>query len=102
MAAAISDAFVFFGATGDLAYKKVFPSLQSMVKHGTLNVPVIGVAKAGWDLNRFKERVRASLSEHGGVDPGAFDKLSSLMGYIDGDYRDPKTYASLRKALGSA
>jgi glucose-6-phosphate 1-dehydrogenase len=97
-----SDAFVFFGATGDLAYKKVFPSLQSMVKHGTLNVPVIGVAKAGWDLNRFKERVRASLSEHGGVDPGAFDKLCSLIAYIDGDYKDPKTFAALRKALGGA
>jgi glucose-6-phosphate 1-dehydrogenase len=97
-----SDAFVFFGATGDLAYKKVFPSLQSMVKHGTLNEPVIGVAKSGWDLARFKERIRSSLSEHGGVDPDAFEKLSSKLNYIDGDYKDPKTYAALKKALGNA
>ena len=102
MAAATSDAFVFFGATGDLAYKKVFPSLQSMVKHGNLNEPVIGVAKAGWDLAKFKERVRSSLSEHGGVDAAAFDKLCSKINYIDGDYKDPKTFAALRKALGPA
>jgi glucose-6-phosphate 1-dehydrogenase len=99
----ISDAFVFFGATGDLAYKKVFPSLQSMVQHGHLNVPVIGVAKAGWDLAKFKDRVRQSLIEHGGgVDPAAFDKLCSLLGYIDGDYGDAKTFQSLKKALGSS
>jgi glucose-6-phosphate 1-dehydrogenase len=98
-----SDALVFFGATGDLAYKKVFPALQSMIKHGTLTVPVIGVAKAGWDLPRFKERARQSIAEHGGgVDPAAFDKLSSLLNYIDGDYKDPKTFTALRAALGSA
>jgi glucose-6-phosphate 1-dehydrogenase len=97
-----SDAFVFFGATGDLAYKKVFPSLQSMVKHGTLKEPVIGVAKAGWDLAKFKDRVRKSLSEHGGVDPEAFEKLCAQLNYIDGDYKDPKTFAALRKALGNA
>jgi glucose-6-phosphate 1-dehydrogenase len=98
-----SDAFVFFGASGDLAYKKIFPSLQSMVIHGNLDEPVIGVAKAGWDLAKFKERARQSLIEHGdGVDPAAFSKLSSLMQYIDGDYADPKTFESLRKALGQA
>ncbi len=101
MSAAHSDAFVFFGATGDLAYKKVFPALQSMVQHGSLNVPVIGVAKAGWDLARFMQRVRQSLTDNGGgVDPAAFDKLCSLMSYIDGDYRDPKTFQALSKALG--
>jgi glucose-6-phosphate 1-dehydrogenase len=98
----VSDAFVFFGATGDLAYKKVFPSLQSMVIHGHLNVPVIGVAKAGWDLNKFKERIRQSLTEHGGVDRAAFDKLCSLLQYIDGDYTDPKTFKQLHQALGSS
>ena len=102
MAADRSDAFVFFGATGDLAYKKVFPSLQSMVVHGTLNEPVIGVAKAGWDLNKFKDRVRNSLSEHGGLNAAAFDKLCSRLNYIDGDYRDPKTFQALKKALGPA
>jgi glucose-6-phosphate 1-dehydrogenase len=98
----ISDTFVFFGATGDLAYKKVFPSLQSMVLHGRLNVPVIGVAKAGWDLAKFKERVRQSLIEHGGIDRAAFEKLYSLLQYIDGDYADPQTFKSLRKAMGSS
>ena len=98
----ISDTFVFFGATGDLAYKKVFPSLQSMVQHGRLSVPVIGVAKAGWDLSRFKERVRQSLMEHGGIDRAAFDKLCSLLQYIDGDYGDPQTFKALHKAIGSA
>jgi glucose-6-phosphate 1-dehydrogenase len=98
----ISDTFVFFGATGDLAYKKVFPSLLSMVQHGRLNVPVIGVAKAGWDLARFKERVRQSLAAHGGVDRAASDKLFSLLQYIDGDYGDPQTFKALHKAIGSA
>ena len=96
MAAERSDAFVFFGATGDLAYKKVFPSLQSMVIHGTLNEPVIGVAKAGWDLNKFKDRIRSSLSENGGLNAAAFDKLCSLLTYIDGDYRDASNH-QLRK-----
>jgi glucose-6-phosphate 1-dehydrogenase len=98
-----TDAFVFFGATGDLAYKKVFPALQSMVRHGHLSVPVIGVAKAGWDLTKFKERIRKSLMEHGGgVDPAAFDKLCSLVSYIDGDYSDRNTFELLRKTLGSS
>lgn len=61
-----ADALVFFGATGDLAYKKIFPSLQSMIRHGQLNMPVIGVAKQGWNLDQFKARAKASLDEHGG------------------------------------
>src|SRR5215467_10785460 len=72
-----SDAFVFFGATGDLAYKKIFPSLQAMVKRGTLNVPVVGVAKAGWNLDQFRARAYDSLEKHGGVDRAAFEKLAS-------------------------
>jgi len=97
-----SDALVFFGATGDLAYKQIFPALQAMVKRGHLNVPVIGVAKAGWNLDQLKARAKDSLEHHGGVDPTAWDKLSSLLRYIDGDYGDDKTFQALRKELGNA
>ncbi len=97
-----SDALVFFGATGDLAYKKIFPALQSMIKRGTLTVPVIGVAKAGWNLDQLKARAKDSLEQHGGLDPAAWEKLSSLLGYVDGDYADPATFVGVRKALGSA
>jgi len=98
-----SDAFVFFGATGDLAHKKIFPALQSMVKHGTLEVPVIGVAKSGWNLDQLVERAKDSLTKFGGgVDPEAFQKLCHLLSYIDGDYSDDKTYAELRAKLGTA
>src|SRR5499427_340872 len=95
-----SDAFVFFGATGDLAYKKIFPSLQSMVKRGSLNLPVVGVAKAGWNLDQFRARAHDSLEKHGGVDRAAFDKLCSLLRYVDGDYNDPATFTALRRELG--
>ncbi len=97
-----SDALVFFGATGDLAYKKIFPSLQGMIRRGHLNVPVIGVAKAGWNLDQLKARARDSLQAHGGVDPAAFDKLCRLLRYVDGDYRDPATFQALRQQLGAA
>ena len=98
-----SDALVFFGATGDLAYKKIFPALQGMLKRGNLNMPVIGVAKAGWNLDQFKARARDSLEKHGGgVDPAAFEKLSGLLRYVDGDYADPATFQAIRKQLGSA
>jgi glucose-6-phosphate 1-dehydrogenase len=96
-----SDAFVFFGATGDLAYKKIFPSLQAMVKRGTLNVPVVGVAKAGWNLEQFRARAYDSLEKHGGVDRAAFDKLSRMLRYVDGDYNDPATFAAIKRELGS-
>ncbi len=102
MSAQQSDALVFFGATGDLAYKKIFPSLQAMVKRGNLNVPVIGVAKSGWNLDQFKARARDSVEKHGGIDPAAFDKLSAQLGYIDGDYNDAATFQAIRKQLGSA
>jgi glucose-6-phosphate 1-dehydrogenase len=97
-----SDALVFFGATGDLAYKKIFPALQAMVKRGHLNVPVVGVAKAGWTLDQFKVRARDSVEKHGGLDPAAFARLSTMLRYVDGDYQDPTTFAALRKQLGSA
>jgi glucose-6-phosphate 1-dehydrogenase len=97
-----SDALVFFGATGDLAYKKIFPALQAMVKRGALDIPVIGVANGGWTLERLRSRVTDSLKEHGGIDEAAFAKLSGLLRYIDGDYQDLATFRSLKAALGSA
>src|SRR5215470_4745409 len=97
-----SDALVFFGATGDLAYKKIFPSLQAMVKRGHLNVPVVGVAKAGWNLDQLRARAKDSLEKHGGLDPAAFEKLIGLLGYVDGDYQDAATFTALRKALKDA
>ena len=97
-----SDALVFFGATGDLAYKKIFPALQAMLKRGHLNVPVIGVAKSGWNLDQFRARARDSVEKHGGLDPAAFDKLCGLLRYVDGDYKDPATFQAIRKELGSA
>ena len=98
-----SDALVFFGATGDLAYKKIFPSLQAMIKRGHLDVPVIGVAKAGWGLDQLKARAKDSLEKHGGgVDPTAFAKLTSLLRYVDGDYKDASTFQAIRKELGNA
>jgi glucose-6-phosphate 1-dehydrogenase len=98
----MSDALVFFGATGDLAYKKIFPALQALVKRGRLNAPVIGVAKSGWDLDQFRARARDSLEHHGGVDPAAFERLSGLLRYVDGDYADQATFQKLRKELGPA
>ena len=95
-----SDALVFFGATGDLAHKKIFPALQAMVKRGTLNVPVIGVAKAGWNLDQLKARARDSLEKHGGLDAAAFEKLCGLLRYVDGDYNDAGTFQALHRELG--
>jgi glucose-6-phosphate 1-dehydrogenase len=101
MAASHSDALVFLGATGDLAYKKIFPALQAMVKRGHLKVPIIGVAKAGWNLDQLKERARDSVEKHGGLDPEAFDRLCALLRYVDGDYKDIETFQAVRKELGS-
>jgi glucose-6-phosphate 1-dehydrogenase len=98
-----SDALVFFGATGDLAHKKIFPSLQAMIKRGNLNVPVIGVAKAGWSVDQLRARARDSIEKHGGgLDPTAFDKLCALLRYVDGDYKETTTFQAIRKELGSA
>jgi glucose-6-phosphate 1-dehydrogenase len=102
MSAQLSDSLVFFGATGDLAYKKIFPALQAMIKREHLNVPVVGVAKNDWKLDDLKARARDSLNEHGGVDAAAFEKLCSLLNYVDGDYKDAATFQALRAALGKA
>ena len=97
-----SDAFVFFGATGDLAYKKIFPALQALIRGGQLDMPIIGMARAGWSLDRLRERARDSLEHNGGVDPAAFARLSERLQYVAGDYDDPGTYERLRAALGAA
>src|SRR5258708_7758475 len=97
-----SDTLVFFGATGDLAYKKIFPALQAMVKRGALNVPVIGVAKTGWDLDQLRARAKDSIEKHGGLDAAAFDKLAGLLRYVDGDYNDPATFQALCREQGQA
>ncbi|MDQ3187912.1 MAG: glucose-6-phosphate dehydrogenase [Pseudomonadota bacterium] len=97
-----SDAFVFFGATGDLALKKIFPALQAMIRQGELDMPIIGIARAGWSLDKLRERARDSLQKNGGVDPVAFRKLSAQLRYLEGDYNDPTTYDRLRQTLGRA
>ena len=97
-----SDAFVFFGATGDLAYKKIFPALQAMIRHGELDMPIIGIARAGWSLDRLRARARDSLQNNGGVDEAAFAKLAAQMRYVDGDYTEPATYERVCQALAGA
>ena len=97
-----SDALVFFGATGDLAYKQIFPSLQRLAKRGKLNGPVIGVAKAGWTLDQLKARCKDSVEKHGGADPEGLPKLLDRLRYVDGDYADASTFAQVRQQLGDA
>jgi glucose-6-phosphate 1-dehydrogenase len=102
MTALQSDAFVFFGATGDLAFKQVFPALNSLVNRDGIEIPIIGMARAGWNLDKLRARARESLEHAGNFCPEEFEKLSAQLRYVDGDYSDPETYQKLRKALGSA
>jgi glucose-6-phosphate 1-dehydrogenase len=97
-----SDALVFFGATGDLAYKKIFPALHAMVKRGHLNVPSSASRKPAGLSNSFGRAARDSVETHGGADPAAFDTLSRLLRYVDGDYNDAATFAAIRSELGRA
>ncbi len=97
-----SDALVFFGATGDLAYKQIFPALQAMIRHGHLDMPIIGVAGRPWTSDQLRAHARQSLEEHGGVNEAAFAKLSERLQYLSGDYSRPETYEKLREALGGA
>jgi glucose-6-phosphate 1-dehydrogenase len=99
MATPRSDALVFFGATGDLAYKKIFPALQALARRGKLDFLVIGVAKSGWTRDQLIERARASVTEYGGEDAEAFAHLVSRLRYVDGDYQDPRTFTQLRAEL---
>ncbi len=97
-----SDALVFFGATGDLAYKKIFPALQALVKRGQLDVPVICVARAGWTLEQLRARARDSVERRGAFDAAAFDRLAGLLRYVDGDYNDAATFRKIKEDLGPA
>jgi len=97
-----SDAFVFFGATGDLAFKQIFPALQALSRHGALDMPVIGVARQPWTDSQLRDRARDSVAQLGGVDAEAFDRLAARLRYVAGDYRDPDTFARLKAALGGA
>jgi glucose-6-phosphate 1-dehydrogenase len=94
-----SDALVFFGASGDLAYKKIFPALQAIARRGKLDFLVIGVAKSAWTRDQLIERARASVTEYGGEDKDAFAKLSANLRYVDGDYNDAETFTRLGAAL---
>ncbi len=96
-----SDAFVFLGATGDLAFKKIFPALQAMIRSGRLDVPIVGVARGG-NLDSLRERARKSLETHSTIDDAAFARLMALLRYVEGDYEDPATFDRLREALGDA
>jgi glucose-6-phosphate 1-dehydrogenase len=100
--ALLSDAFVFFGATGDLAYKQIFPALQALSGRGLLEMPVIGVGRSAWDVDRLRARARDSVEQHGGLDSDAFAKLSARLRYVEGDYRHDATFAKLRHALQGA
>jgi glucose-6-phosphate 1-dehydrogenase len=99
---AASDALVFFGATGDLAYKQIFPALQGLAKAGKLDFPVVGVAKSGWTLEQLVDRARDSVEEHGGLDEEGFAALKERLRYVDGDYREPATFEAVRKEMGEA
>ena len=102
MPEAKSDAFVFFGATGDLAYKQIFPALQAMMRRGHLDMPLIGIGRSAWTVDQFLARARDSIEKHGVVDEDAFQKLASRLQYISGDIADADTYRQLRSTLGKA
>jgi len=102
MSAQQSDAFVFFGATGDLAFKQIFPALNALVNRGGLDIPIIGMARAGWNLEKLRDRARQSLEQAGSFRPQEFGKLSGQLRYVDGDYGDAETFRKLRQALGEA
>jgi len=97
-----SDALVFFGVSGDLAFKKIFPSLLALVKRGKLDAPVIGVAKSDWTLEQLRARARESIEQHGHFDAAAFDRLAGLLRYVGGDYNDGATFQAIKKELGEA
>jgi glucose-6-phosphate 1-dehydrogenase len=97
-----SDALIFFGATGDLAYKKIFPALQGLARRGRLDMPVVGVAKSGWTREQLVERARASVTDNGGLDPEAFRRLAAMLRYVDGDYANPATFEKLRTELAGS
>ena len=102
MSAPRSDALVLLGATGDLAYKQIFPALYAMARRGQLNIPVLGLARPPWTDDQLRERARESIAAQGAVDPAIFERLASRLTYVAGDYNDPSTFVALRRALGDA
>ena len=98
----LSDAFVLFGATGDLAYKKIFPALHAMIRQGELDMPIVGIAREGWSLAQLRQRARESLQDNGDLDAAAFAKLAAQLQFVEGDYADLATYERLCEALGGA
>ena len=102
MSAPTSDALVVFGVTGDLASKQIFPALHAMIRRGHLDVPILGMARAGWSLDELRARAKESIAKHDQLDPAAFTKLCELLRYVGGDYEDPGTYKMLREALSGA
>ena len=102
MAQVTSDALVFYGATGDLAYKKIFPALFLMIKRGHLQVPIIGVARGDYDLEKLQLRAKESIQRYGNFDQATFDKFLSQLAFVGGDYTDTATFLRIREALGKA
>jgi glucose-6-phosphate 1-dehydrogenase len=102
MAQPQSDALVVFGVTGDLAFKQIFPALQSMIRHGHLNVPILGVARSDYNVDQLRDRARKSVEQYGGLDPASFQKLCGLLRFVGGDYEDSATYQRLKEALAGS
>ena len=102
MDAAQSNALVFFGASGDLAFKQIFPALLGLVADEAVNVPIVGVAKASWTVEQLRARAKDSIEKHGGAGAAKLDKLSGLLRYVDGDYNDPQTFAAARSCQGNS
>ncbi len=102
MAEARSDALVLLGATGDLAFKQIFPALYAMARRGDLRCPVIGLARQSWTDDQLRARARESIAARGDVDPAAFERLASQLRYVAGDYNDPQVFTELRRALGAS
>jgi glucose-6-phosphate 1-dehydrogenase len=102
MEPAQSDALVFFGASGDLAFKQIFPALLGLVAGEGVDVPIVGVARAGWTVEQLRARAKDSVEQHGRADAAGLAKLLGLLRYVDGDYNDPQTFAQLKQAIGGA
>ena len=101
-AAAHSDALVVFGVTGDLAYKKIFPALQSLVARKQFDVPIVGVGREAVEREALLARIRSSVAVRGAVDEAAFARFTSLVRYVGGDYNNLDTFTKIRHALGGA
>ena len=95
-----SDALVLLGATGDLAYKQIFPALYAMMRRGQLNIPVIGLARQQWTNEQLRARARESIAARGEIDAAVFERLAARLSYVAGDYRDKNVFHVLRQALG--